>query len=174
MNVRFLSALGILLVAICSGNVSAQEKATGDVVCSYAPSQSKAVTALSGAAGGAGAATAAVAQALGLTAVMHSSGALIMTGSGGYIAGTLGSALIAPAIITVGAVVGGAAVTVELVCAPKNHPEYTQKVVKAAVDFWSDYRGLVIERTSQHMGQMATSFKQVRDDVFDYIYRVTQ
>jgi hypothetical protein len=160
-----------VIATIVSGVVCAQEKKYDDVICSYAPSQSKAVTALSGAAGGAGAATAAIGQALGLTAVAHSSGALILTGSGGYIAGTLGAAVIAPVIITAGAVIGGTAVTVELVCAPKNHPEHAQKVIKAAVDFWSGYRGLMVERASQHMERMATSFKQVRDDVFEYIYR---
>ena len=163
-----------VLATIVSGVVCAQDKKYDEVICSYAPSQSKAVTALSGAAGGAGAATAAIGQALGLTAVAHSSGALILTGSGGYIAGTLGTAVIAPVIVTAGAVIGGTAFTVELVCAPKNHPEYTQRVVKAAIDFWTDYRGLMIERASQHMDRMATSFKQVKEDVFEYIYRSTQ
>src|SRR5207249_1110502 len=108
---------------------------TSDIVCSFAPSQSKAVTALSGAAGGAAATTIGVGSALGLTVVTHSSGALILTGSGGYIAGTLGAAMAAPALITVGVVVGGTAATVELLCAPKNHPEGYKKVVDASQEF---------------------------------------
>lgn len=161
-----------VLSSICAGSAIAQNS-TGEVICSYAPSQSKAVSTVSGAAGGAGAATAAIAQALGLTAVTHSSGALILSGSGGYIAGTLGTAVIAPAIITAGVVIGGTAITVELVCAPKNHPEYSEKIFKAATDFadrMSQIRGGAAIKTSEHIDRVATSFKQVKEDVFEYIY----
>lgn len=65
----------------------------------------------------------------------HSSGALILSGSGGYIAGTLGTAIAAPVVISIGAFVGGTAVTVELLCAPKNHPDGYKKVVDAAQEF---------------------------------------
>lgn len=106
-----------------------------DVVCSLAPSQSKVITGVSAAAGGAAATTAAVASALGLTWVAHSSGALILAGSGGYIAGTLGTAIVAPVVIGVGIFVGGAALSVEVLCAPKNHPEGSRKVVEAAREF---------------------------------------
>jgi hypothetical protein len=67
--------------------------------------------------------------------VTHSSGALILSGSGGYIAGTLGTAIAAPVVISIGAFVGGTAVTVELLCAPKNHPDGYKKVVDAAQEF---------------------------------------
>lgn len=96
--------------------------------------RAKLSAALRGSAGGAGVATAAIGQALGLTVVTHSSGALILSGSGGYIAGTLGSAVAAPTIIAVAVVVRGTAATVELVCAPQNHPEYVAKVEVAAVE----------------------------------------
>ena len=82
------------------------------VVCSYAPSQSKVVAGIAGGGGGLAAATAAIAKATGLVAVTHSSGAAILTGSSGYIAGTLGGASAAPFILGVGLLVGGAAVTV--------------------------------------------------------------
>lgn len=106
-----------------------------DVVCSYAPSQSNGIAAVSGAAGGAAAMTAGLAAALGMSAVAHSSGALILTGSGGYIAGTLGTAVVAPTIVVVGAVVGGTAISVELLCAPKNHPAEYKKVLGAGREF---------------------------------------
>ena len=106
-----------------------------DVVCSYAPSQSNVVAGMSGVAGGAAATTAGIGAALGLTVVTHSSGALILSGSGGYIAGTLGTAIAAPVVISIGAFVGGVAVTVELLCAPKNHPDGYKKVVDAAQEF---------------------------------------
>ena len=63
-----------------------------DVVCSYAPSQSDTVSHISAVAGGSAATAAAIAQAAGLTAVLHSSGAYIFTGSAGYLAGTMGAA----------------------------------------------------------------------------------
>jgi hypothetical protein len=123
----------LLILAIPAFPVCAQK--TADVVCSYAPSQSKTVAAISGAAGGAGASIGAVAAATGLTVVTHSSGAAILTGSAGYIAGTLGAAGAAPVIVGVSLLVGGVAVTVELICASKNRPDQVAKVQEAAAEF---------------------------------------
>lgn len=107
-----------------------------EVVCALAPSQSRVAQSVSAATGGAGVTAYALAQALGLSVVAHSSGAYILTGSGGYIAGTLGGAAISgPVIIGVGLVVGGTAMTLELVCAPHNHPEETSQVKAAAEEF---------------------------------------
>ena len=86
-----------LLVAVAT---STGTQISTEVVCSYAPSQSNAVAAISGAAGGASATVGAVSAATGMTVVTHSSGALILTGSSGYIAGTIRTAAIAPAIVT--------------------------------------------------------------------------
>lgn len=133
-----LTVLGCTAIAVATNSWGAEPNKTGstaDVVCSYAPSQSKAVVAVSGVAGGAAATTAGIGAALGLTVVTHSSGALILSGTGGYIAGTLGAAIVAPVLITVGAVVGGTAVTVELLCSPKNHPDGYKNVVDAAYEF---------------------------------------
>lgn len=127
------AVLGAAVLAVYSTSFAAGS--TTDVICSFAPSQHKTVTALSSAAGGAAATTAGIASALGLSVLPHSSGALILAGSGGYIAGTLGAAVVAPVIIGVGAVIGGTAVTVELLCAPKNHPEGSRKVLEAAKEF---------------------------------------
>lgn len=111
-----------------------------EVVCTYAPSQSKAALAATAAAGGAGATASAVASAAGLSAVVHSSGAYIFTGATGYVVGTLGAAALVPLAVTVGALAGGTAVTVELACAPKNHPDLVAKVESMAKDFVAQYK----------------------------------
>lgn len=108
---------------------------TDETICSYAPSQSAAVSGLTGAAGGGAVATGAIAQALGLSVVTHSSGALLLTGSSGYIAGTLGAAAAGPVVIGVGVLVAGSAGVVELLCAPRNHPEMVAQVEAAAEEF---------------------------------------
>lgn len=127
MKNLFIAAL-ISFVAL---NVQA-EPSSHEVICSLAPSQNAAVNRVSGAAGGAGVTALALAKATGLTAVAHSSGAYILTGSAGYVAGTLGGAVLGPVIVGVGLVAGGAAVTVELVCAPMNHPAKVAKIHEAA------------------------------------------
>jgi hypothetical protein len=111
---------------------TALAETTADVVCSYAPSQSKAVQTIVSAEGGAVLGTAAILSATGLTLVAHSSGAYILTGSGGYIAGTLLSPLTVPIAVTASVVVGGAAIAVELSCAPRNHPDAIIKVQEYA------------------------------------------
>lgn len=72
--------------------------------------------------------------------MLHSSETYIFTGATGYIAGTLGAAAIVPFAVTVGAVAGGAAVTVELACAPKNHPNLVAKVENMAKEFAAQYK----------------------------------
>jgi len=156
----------IALVAASTGVIGADAHiatSNTDVVCSFAPSQSKAVGAISGAAGGAAATTTAIASALGLSVVTHSSGALILAGSGGYIAGTLGAAIVAPAVIAVGVVVGGTALTVELFCSPKNHPKGYGKVIAAAAEF-GKRTGSWIQDAKDGMAnaaQTASSFSSV-------------
>lgn len=124
-------------------------KLTGvDVVCSFAPSQSKTVVALSSAAGGAAATAAGIGSALGLTVVTHSSGALILSGSSGYIAGTIGAAAAGPVVVAVGAVVAGTAVSIELLCTPKNHPEGYKRVVDTAGEFGRRTGSWVVDATN--------------------------
>ena len=65
----------------------------------------------------------------------HSSGGYILSGAGGYVAGTLGTAIVAPVIVGVGVVIGGTAATVELICAPKNHPALVARANEAAAEF---------------------------------------
>lgn len=130
MKNQFIAAL----ISFAALNVQA-EPSRQEVICSFAPSQNAAVNRVSGAAGGAGVTAFALAKATGLTAVAHSSGAYILTGSAGYVAGTLGGALLGPVIVGIGLVAGGAAVTVELVCAPMNHPSKVAKIHEAALEF---------------------------------------
>ncbi len=165
------SLLALLITAM---SISAFAETKGDVICAYAPSQSKVVSNVAGSAGGAGVATAAIGQALGLTVVTHSSGALILSGSGGYIAGTLGAAVAAPTIIAVAVVVGGTAATVELVCAPRNHPEYVTKVEAAAVEArrrWGETISAAKGSSAQQIERVSAKFKDVKANVFEYIYR---
>jgi len=115
---------------------------TSEVVCSYAPSQSAVVSHLSALAGGSAAATAAIASATGLSVVAHSSGVYILTGSGGYIAGTLGAAVAGPVIVTVSVLVGATSATVELLCSPRNHPELAGQVEDAAKEFFERSKGV--------------------------------
>ena len=161
-----------MLISVMSMSAFAEDK--GDVICAYAPSQSKVVSSVAGSAGGAGVATAAIGQALGLTVVTHSSGALILSGSGGYIAGTLGAAVAAPTIIAVAVVVGGTAATVELVCAPRNHPEYVAKVEAAASEAkkrWGDGIAAAKGASTQQIERISAHYKDVKANVFEYIYR---
>ena len=129
---------------------------------------------LAGAAGSSAGAIAAVGQAAGLSVVAHSSGAAILTGSGGYVAGTLGAASTGPAIVVVGLVVAGTAATVELVCAPRNHPQEVARVEAAATEFarrsrvlWDKASSAVIPTVSH----ASVVVKQVSGDAIAYAYR---
>jgi len=166
----------VLLLALTSGSAFAGV----EVVCAYAPSQSKVVAAISGAAGGAGATMSAVAAATGLTAVAHSSGAYILTGSAGYIAGTLGGAAAAPVIVTVGLVVGGAAVTLELACVGKNYPEQVAKVQAMSEEFGRRFTaamastkvatGKMVKAIGPTSGAAAVKVKNIAVDAWQYVY----
>ena len=145
-----------------------------NIDCSLAPSQSKVVSGIVGAAGGTGVTAAMLSSALGLTAVTHSSGALILTGSGGYVAGTLGTAIAGPVIVGVGLVVAGSAVTVEVLCAPTNHPAEAQRVREAADEFARRSKISFSEGVSK-AGKVAEKaviqLQKVSGDVFDYAFR---
>ncbi len=172
-----------LMTAFLATSASAAPSA--EVICTYAPSQSKAVAAVSGAAGGATATAGAVAAATGLTAVAHSSGALILTGTSGYIAGTIGTTAAtvaaAPVVVGVGLLVGGATVTLELVCAGKNHPEQVKKINEAATEFSIRFDdaikkaqisgGNIKKSVVPAAGQAVVTIKQGAADVWQYAYR---
>ena len=174
----------LVLLSLIGTTAIAQPSA--EVVCSYAPSQSNKVAAVTGAAG-ATATAGAVAAATGLTAtaVAHSSGALILTGASGYIGGTIGATATAvaaaPVILAVGLVVGGTAITIELVCARKNHPEQVAKIHAAAEEFSRRFASAT-ERTKVAADDMKKSVmpaadratvraKQAASDVWTYAYQ---
>lgn len=74
MTLQYIRTLtfGVVLIpaAIVAFSAEPDKSASrAEVVCSYAPSQSKAVAAMSGAAGGAAATTAGIGATLGLTVV---------------------------------------------------------------------------------------------------------
>lgn len=154
---------------------TSQAQTNTDVVCSYAPSQSAAVNRIASAAGGAGAGTAAIMQAFGFTVVTHSSGAAILTGAGGYIAGTIGTAVAAPVLITGSVVVGGAAIVLELSCAPINHPNSVTKVKEITAKFNSALRSAndkaVIVRDAA--GEKISGINNVAIDVRDGAIKTT-
>jgi hypothetical protein len=127
------AALLVALALACSAATAMEQ----DVICTYAQSQSTKAAAIAGAAtGGAATTSGALAAATRLTAVAHSSGAWILTGPAGYIAGTLrgtgATVAAAPFIVGDGMLVAGTAVTIDLVCANQNHPEQAAKIVAAA------------------------------------------
>lgn len=157
------------------------EQQSNIVVCSYAPSQSNLVAGISGAAGGASLTTSAVGSALGLSAVTHSSGAVILSGSSGYIAGTIGAASVLPVVLAVGLIVGGTAVTVEVICAKQNHPEQISKINAASEEFSRRFSD-AWKRTKVAAGESKKSLgpatekasikvKQVATDAWEYAYR---
>lgn len=155
-------------------------KSTTDVVCALAPSQSSVVKGISGTAGTAGVTTLALAQATGLSVVAHSSGGYILTGAGGYVAGTLGTAIVGPAIVGVGLLVGGAAVTVELLCAPRNHPSEVKKIEAASAEFFKRSKETIGKTPAalakaKELAEKATiEVKRISGDVFDYAYRANK
>jgi hypothetical protein len=164
MQKTIIAALASLVALGAQADPSRKE-----VICSLAPSQNAVVNRVSGAAGGAGLTTIALAQATGLTAVAHSSGAYILTGSAGYVAGTLGGALVGPAIVGVGLVVGGAAVTVELICAPMNHPTQVAKIYEAGEAFARISHAALNDVTSRSAKTIAEA-KRTASDFVEYAY----
>jgi hypothetical protein len=147
-----------------------------DVICSYAPSQSNVVSHLSAVAGGSAIAATTIAQAIGLTAVLHSSGAYIFTGTSGYVAGTIGGAAAIPATVTIGLVVAGGTASLELICAPKNHPALAAKVESAAREF-ADRSKQSINSTVKATGPIIADVKDVvvkaSANAFDYANRTS-
>lgn len=154
--------------------VAAPMQNSQEIICALAPSQSSVVSHVSSVAGGGSAAALALAQATGFSVVAHSSGSLILTGAGGYVAGTLGTAIAGPIIIGVGLVVGGAAVSVELLCLPKNYPDSASKINAAATEFMQRSK-ISFGEVKIGMNSIATAtsakIKNVAGNVLEYAYR---
>ncbi len=160
---HFTWFFGMVVVMIAT---TSQAAITTDVVCSYAPSQNAAINRIAAGVGGAGAGVAAILQSVGMTAVAHSSGTYILTSSGGYVAGTLGGAVVAPVLMTASVVVGGAAVIVELSCAPVNHPDAIKSVKKFGSEF---NKALVVanERAIDIRDSTGRSMRNANDKAID-------
>lgn len=175
-------AVAVVLLAACGKKEPAPEapqepkaaQTAVELICSYAPSQSAVVSHLASAAGGTAAAAAAVAKAAGLSAVAHSSGAYIFTGAGGYLAGTLGTAIAGPVLVGVGLAVGGSAATVEVLCVPRNHPDLVSKVEAAAQEFFARAKSSV-SSASASAAPIVSGAKNILikagNDAFDYARR---
>jgi hypothetical protein len=150
-----LSVRVIFLALFVFGCNAALARSAAGAMCTYAPSQSSKVAAIVSVAG-ASATAGAVSLATGLTAVAHSSGALILTGASGYIGGTMGATAAAvaagPTVIVVGLVVGGVATSIELVCAAENHPKEIAKIRAAAEEFSRRFKTDIKRSTSAATG----------------------
>ncbi len=156
MKLKAMLAASLAIAASC-----AQSEVTTEVVCSYAPSQSVTVNRISGLIGGAATGTEVTLIASGMTIVAHSSGAPILTGAGGYIAGTMTGALVATTVVTVGLVVAGTAITVELACAPKNHPDLVKKAIDGAKEYQTAGKGKLEE-----LADLVKKYQTVTEDKF--------
>ena len=165
-----------LFIVGCGKKEEMPSTQTVDVICSYAPSQSNLVSHASAVAGGSAAVAASIALAVGLTAVLHSSGAYIFTGASGYVAGTIGGAVALPATVTIGVVVAGSAVSLELVCAAKNHRDLVAKVESSVSDF-AARTGRSIESTVKATEPLIADTKSIvvkaGTDAFDYAGRTS-
>lgn len=179
-----LAVLVIAALAACNRRTEAEaptapsgqagNRPAAELICAFAPSQSVVVSHLASAAGGASIAAAAIAKAAGLTAVLHSSGAYIFTGSSGYVAGTLGTAVVGPVVLAVGVAVAGTAGTVELLCAPRNHPEWTAKVEAAAAEFISRSKGSVqtaVSAVGPMTAELGNAVVKSGNDALEYARR---
>ena len=132
----------VISAAIALATSTSHAATTSNVVCSYAPSQSAVVNRITSGLGGAAIGAEAMLKAVGLTVVQHSSASYIFTGSGGYVAGTCGGAIVAPVLYTVAIVVAGTAITLELSCAPKNYPETVKRVKEIIAEFNKSVRSV--------------------------------
>lgn len=105
--------------------------------------------------------------------VAHGNGGYILTGSGGYVAGTLLNPLVAPSVIAALVAVAGTVAVVELSCVPRNHPEAIGSVKRIATDFKNAVRATntsvveVRENTVDRIRELNEDAIVIRDGVFD-------
>jgi len=145
--------------ALCIANANAAT--TTEMICSFAPSQNETVRQIGTAVGGAAAGSQLILYTTGLTIVAHSSGASILTGAAGYVAGTMAGAAVGAVMIPAAVVVGGTAIGVELLCAPTNNPELSSEVKKIAQEY-KKKSGNAIDTISEKITQV----KNIAEDKF--------
>jgi len=76
--------------------------------------------------------------------------------------------------VTVGGVAGGAAATIELICARRNHPEQVAKIEAAAEEFHQRSKGLLVKVKSKAYVAIAAGKAQVaviKEGVLDHAYK---
>lgn len=164
MNLLF-KVVALITLALFFTNSYAE--VTTKVICTYAPSQSKLVNSLGSLGGGAAASTEITLFANGLSILPHSSGGTILAGSGGYIAGTMTGSVVASALVTVGIVVGGSAVVLELVCVPTNHPELVKNLQNDSAEY-SDTANDFLRSASLQVKPISKSITQELADLFKH------
>lgn len=125
-----------VLLGMAAANATPIDQRT-DVICAYAPSQSAAVNRISASIVSAGTGAAVTLKAAGLAVVPHVAGGHILTGAGGYVAGTMAGASAVATVLPATVFVGGVAIAVELACAPKNHPNLVRKVLTDSKAYWT-------------------------------------
>ena len=142
------------------------------LVCSYAPSQSEVVRWATQTLRGAGAANQVILAAAGLQIVKHSSGSYIFKAAGRYLPGTIGT--VAPTLFTVVAVIGTVSITVELLCAPINHPALVKKIDEAASAFIARSKVAVAaqgQRAAEATGEFAAEVLDASSNALTTAYR---
>lgn len=170
MNMRAWALGGLFCFA---GPVHA---ASTDVICTYAPSQHGAVQSITQMTTGAARGTQAVLVAAGMNIVKHSSKLPILAGKAGYVAGSIPGAVTATTIITAAVIVAGVAVTVELACAPINHPELVAKIDADASRYATVARNTFDSLVGEVEIETVSSQEKLRAkviDIVDQYYKMT-
>ena len=171
------SAKAVVCVAMGLAAATASANPMVEAVCTYAPSQSQVVADITKTLGGSGAGALAIMKSTGLSAVKHSSGTYIFTGSGGYVSGTYGGAAVAP-FLTYGSIfLAGGAVTLELLCSPKNHPAAIARIKEITKAYEQEIQGGLESQKLNEIQQAAlkkvkdlnNSAIDIRDDASDRI-----
>lgn len=167
-----LAQLFILCLAFAL-SLDCRSEVTTDVICSYAPSQNAIVNKIGSFAGGSSVGAEVTLFANGLTIVPHSSGGLIMAGSGGYIAGTMTGSVVTTTLITAGVIVAGTALTVELACVPKNHPELIAKL-KGETSTYPDSANDLLKSAATSIKSVSKTKLQEITDTFKKYKTITR
>lgn len=158
------------LILLCSFlfSVKSFAETTTEVICSFAPSQSAAINRISSLAGGSSLGAEITLLANGLTIVPHSSGSFIMTGSGGYVAGTMTGSVITAKMITAGVFIAGTTILVELACVPINHRELVAKLMKDSSEYPSSANDLLKSASIQTKYVPKSTLEEITDTLKRY------
>lgn len=153
-----------------------------EYACSFAPSQSAIVNRISALASGSALAAEVILLTNQLKYVAHSSGHLIMTSNGKYLANTIGTTTARSAsqmIVPVALVITGTAVAVELACVRTNHPELLAKLKENSSEYVSNANALLEnasvrakEVSSPKLDSLKETFKKYKTITEDKLYEL--